>query len=282
MKRAVYRFYRVFLVALSLPIILADYFHKTTGREYGVGILAKLALMTRAIANTKRIPTVSWYVEHLVMMTRILQVPKSIEGCVVECGCYKGGSTANLSLVCALSGRQLEVFDSFRGLPQPVGGDTAHTVIDSSEIHLYSKGAFHASLEEVRGNVARYGRIEVCHFNVGFFEDTLREFNRPCVFVFEDVDLRSSLETCLIHLWPLLQPGCYFFSHEAHHMEIASVFFDHEFWHAKLNSQAPGLVGAGGGLGLNPSPGAFRSDLGYSIKDPDLAKFRKVPQIDLP
>ena len=282
MKRAAYRFYRVFLVALSIPIILADFFRKTTGLEYGVGILAKLVLMARAIINAKKIPTVSWYLEHLVMITRILQVPKSVEGCVVECGCYKGGSTANLSLVCALSGRQLEVFDSFRGLPQPVDDDTAHTVIDTSEMHLYSGGAFHASLEEVRANVSRHGRIEACHFNVGFFEDTLREFKRPCVFVFEDADLRSSLETCLIYLWPLLQPGCYFFTHEAHHLEIGSMFFDHGFWRAKLSSDPPGLVGAGGGLGLNPSPGGFRSDLGYAIKDPDLTKFRKVPQAVLP
>src|SRR5207302_6308567 len=139
----------------------------------------------------------------------------------VECGCYKGGSTANLSLVCALAGRQLEVFDSFRGLPQPTEDDTAHTVIDSAEIHLYAKGGFPATLDQVRGNVARYGRIDVCNFNVGFFQDTMTKFKRSCVFVFEDVDLRSSLETCLTHLWPLLQPGCYFFTHEAHHMEIA-------------------------------------------------------------
>ncbi len=68
------------------------------------------------------------------------------------------------------------------------------------------------------------------------------KFKRPCVFVFEDGDLRSSLETCFIHLWPLLQPGCYFFKHEAHHMEMASVFFDDEFWRAELNSGLPGFV----------------------------------------
>lgn len=280
--RAAFRVYRAFLVALAMPIVLADYFRAATGREYGVGILTKLALLARAIANTKRIPTVSWYLEHLVMMTHILRVPKSVEGCVVECGCYRGGSTANLSLVCALSGRQLEVFDSFRGLPQPADGDAVHTVLDSSELHLYAKGAFRASFEEVRANVERYGRIEACHFNVGLFEDTMRDFRRPCVFVFEDVDLRASLETCLIHLWPLLQPGCYFFTHEAHHMEVASVFFDREFWRAKLNSTPPGLVGAGSGLGLNPSSGTFRSGLGYAIKDPDLSQFKKVPQVDQP
>lgn len=281
MKRTAYRLYRVFLVALSLPIILADYFRGTTGREYGVGMLAKFVLMARVIANTKRIPTVSWYVEHLVMVTRILQVPKSVEGCVVECGCYKGGSTANLSLVCAIAGRQLEVFDSFQGLPRPADGDTAHIIIDSSEVHLYAGGAFRGTLDEVRGNVARHGRIDACTFHVGFFEATLPRFQRPCVFVFEDVDLRASLETCLAYLWPLLRPGGYFFTHEAHHMEIASVFFDNEFWRTRLNSKPPGLVGTGSGLGLNPSPGAFRSDLGYTIKDPDLSKFKKIPQVDL-
>lgn len=261
-------------------MILAEYFRTTTGREYGVGMLAKLVLMARAIANTKRIPTLSSFLEHLVMMTRVLQVPKAVEGCVVECGCYKGGSTANLSLVCALSGRQLEVFDSFQGLPQPPAGDAAHTIIDSSEIHLYARGAFDAPLEEVKRNVARYGRIDVCRFHVGFFEDTMATFERPCAFVFEDVDLRSSLETCLVHLWPLLQPGCYFFTHEARHMEITPVFFDREFWRENLNSNPPGLVGAGGGLGLHPSPGAFTSGLGYAIKDPQVAQFKKVPQVD--
>jgi O-methyltransferase len=42
---------------------------------------------------------------------------------VVECGTYAGGSTANLSLVCALVGRELEVFDSFEGLPDPEARD---------------------------------------------------------------------------------------------------------------------------------------------------------------
>lgn len=276
--RVAYRVYRVVLVALAMPIVLAEYFRPATGREYGVGILAKLALIARTIANTRRIPTASWYLEHLVMMTHILRVPKSVPGCVVECGCYKGGSTANLSLVCALVGRHLEVFDSFRGLPQPTEDDAVHTVIDSSEVHLYAKGAFPAALEEVRANVERYGRIEACHFHVGFFADTMRGFTRPCVFVFEDVDLRASLETCLVHLWPLLQPGCYFFTHEAHHLEMASIFFDSDFWRAMLSSRPPGLVGAGSGLGLSPGPGAFRSGLGYAIKNPDLSRFKKVPQ----
>ena len=64
--------------------------------------------------NYRRITRV---IEQLIMATQILRSPKTVEGCVVEYGSFKGGSAANLSLVCALCGRQLEVFDSFAGLP---------------------------------------------------------------------------------------------------------------------------------------------------------------------
>src|SRR6266567_2092263 len=41
----------------------------------------------------------------------------TIEGDLVECGCYLGGSSAKLSLVAAALGRRLWVCDSFQGLP---------------------------------------------------------------------------------------------------------------------------------------------------------------------
>jgi O-methyltransferase len=53
------------------------------------------------------------------LASAVLQVPRSTPGSVVECGCYVGGSTANLSLVCAATGRKLIIFDSFQGLPEP-------------------------------------------------------------------------------------------------------------------------------------------------------------------
>ncbi|MFB0562656.1 MAG: TylF/MycF/NovP-related O-methyltransferase [Candidatus Lokiarchaeia archaeon] len=212
------------------------------------------------------------------MASKILNIPKSIEGCVVECGSYKGASTTNLSLICVICNRKLEVFDSFEGLPQPSEQDKAHTVVHTLKVPTYSKGDYYGSLEEVKGNISRYGDIRVCNFNVGYFDDTLPKFKKKCAFIYLDVDLRDSLETCLRHLWPLLQDGCCLFTHEALHMEIASLFFDKEWWRNNLNCYPPGLIGAGSGLGLIPESGGFTSAIGYTVKNPQILNFKEEPQ----
>lgn len=202
--------------------------------------------------------------EHLTIATAILNVPRAVEGCVVECGTYAGGSTANLSLVCALVDRELEVFDSFEGLPDPDARDEVFILgIGGGSYHA---GQFEASLEEVRSNVERWGDIDVCRFTRGFFEDTLPGFARPCVVAFIDVDLRGSAETCLQYLWPLLATEGRFYTHEAQELQMAALFFDTEWWLRSLNWPAPGLAGAGSGLGLLPGPGGYSSELGYTIK----------------
>jgi O-methyltransferase len=263
---------------LSVPVILSDYFEPDTGREYGIGFFAKVKLALKMARNYRRITTGSRVIEHLVMATQILKVPKSVEGCVVECGSFKGGSAANLSLVCALCDRQLEVFDSFEGLPDPSTADKEHVLVSAHQVHTYSKGAWRGTLEEVRENITRYGNVGVCNLHVGYFEETLPKFRKQSVFAFLDVDLRDSLETCLESLWPLLQDGCYIFTHEAPHMEIASLFFCEHWWCSNVRCKPPGLVGAGTGLGLLPASGGFRSDLGYTVKNPPVTDFVINPQ----
>jgi hypothetical protein len=261
-----FRLYARLVQLLSLPVILGEYFSRETGRQYSLGLAAKLQLARRMRRNTKRIPTASSFVEHLLMAAALLRMPKSTEGSVVECGSYKGGSAANLSLAAAACGRRLEIFDSFAGLPEPSDHDKRHTLLHEGQIHTYSQGAYCGSLAEVQANISRYGAIEACDFHAGYFDQTLPDFRKRCVLAFLDVDLRDSLEVCLRYLWPLLADGAYVFTHEAAHLEIASLFFDEGWWRANLNCGAPGLIGAGSGLGLFPSHGCFASNLGYAIK----------------
>jgi hypothetical protein len=250
--------------AAAAPLVVGPLLNPSTGREYGVGLLAKLRLLARMRANTRRIETLSQLFEHITIATAILQTPRSVEGCVVECGTYTGGSTANLSLVCALTGRRLEVFDSFEGLPEPDQRDGVDVMDGSSG--GYHAGQFSASLDTVRTNVRTRGAIDVCQFHAGFFEDTMPEFKQPVAVAFIDVDLRDSAETCLRHLWPLLTTDGPFFTHDARELHLASLFFDDTWWQSTLNCPAPGLAGAGNGLGLLPGPGGYRSELGYTIK----------------
>jgi hypothetical protein len=64
--------------------------------------------------------------EHMELAAAVLRIPSATEGTVVECGRYMGGSTSNLSLVCATTGRKLIIFDSFAGLPEPQEYDRWH------------------------------------------------------------------------------------------------------------------------------------------------------------
>ena len=273
--------YRMILLALSLPTHLAPFFARSTGEEYQVGIAQKVILLAKMVRNNVRIVSASTFLEHIAMATSILNTPRSVPGGVVECGTYKGGSATNLSLVCALCDRTLDVCDSFAGLPEPSEGDRAHTLLGRAEVHTYESGSWAGSLDEVKAAIARYGNLEVCRFHVGFFDQTLPNFSEPCILVFADVDLTDSLQTCLRYLWPLLADGGYFYAHEASHLEIAALFFDKEWWRQTLDTAAPGLVGAGTGLGLIPAPGGFRSSIGYTVKQAATLELQEVPQVGL-
>jgi len=268
--------YRLGLLAASLPIILGEFFRPETGAAYGVDTPTKLRLVVRMARTNLAVPTGSSFVEHLVIATKALRIPADSDGVLVECGAYKGGSTANLSLVAAYCGRELVVFDSFEGMPEPDDGDREHLLIASRQRHTYNADAWDAPLSEVRANVDRYGELSACRFEAGYFAETMPAFAEPVALAFLDVGLRSSAETAIEALWPLLAEGSYLFTHEAKHMEIATLFFDNGWWADRLEASPPGLVGAGSGLGLHPGDNGFSSLLAYTIKAPASETFETV------
>lgn len=231
--------------------VFARFVLNRSGRECGVGRLRKLWIAARVIRINLGIKTLTSPAKQLWLVEEVLRVPGSVPGDVVECGCFNGASTASLSLACELSGRRLFVCDSFEGLPEPSEEEKVDVYASSDGFYVWEKGEFSSegSLEGVRRNVERYGRVDVCHFVKGFFNETLpRMPAESIVLIFEDADLASSVRDCLEHLWPKLQTGCCFYSDEPWSVHVVGLFYDKSWWEGRLGSPAPGFVGSGCGL----------------------------------
>ena len=130
-----------------------------------------------------------------VEMLRFGQKNPNRAGVFVEAGCFKGGSTAKLSVVAKLLNRRLVVFDSFQGIPD--NEEEHRKSIFGHSIHeWFAEGSFSGSLEEVRANVERCGEIDVCEFVAGWFDDTLPGLDLEIAGAYIDVDLAASTRTC--------------------------------------------------------------------------------------
>ncbi len=172
--------------------------------------------------------------EAVAIVTEILRVPPSIPGIILEAGCFKGGSTAKLSLATKLINRKLVVYDSFEGLPDVI----------EAEKKNFSPGEYSGALEEVKRNVAEYGALEVCEFVRGWFDQTMPHLDQPVAVAFVDVDLRDSLETCLNYVYPKLIPGGSIFSHDGHLPICVDLMKDPGFWN-RFDAPPPQFEGLG-------------------------------------
>ena len=209
---------------------------------YRMTWLRKFRLGLRMFFNMATIRTGTSFKAHLAMALKILETPPDVIGDVVECGTWKGGSAANLSLVCRIVGRRLRVFDSFQGLPE---GDPS-----DREAAGYQKGDFCGTLEEVKANIRRGGAIESCEFVQGWFRETLPHLNSPVLLAFLDVDLEESLDTCVRGIWPHLIDTGYIFIDECLSTDYCSLFYSEEYWRRYFGRTPPGLIGAGIGLAM--------------------------------
>jgi predicted O-methyltransferase YrrM len=253
--------------AVALPVYTGFFLRGDLGKEYGLGLSDKLKLMRQIRRNTRRIISGSSWLEQLHLAAALLAIPKTMKGDVIECGSYKGSSSASLSLVCSRVGRRLIVCDSFEGLPEPEADDMVHASVHYKHYEKYKKGDYTGRLEEVQDNIRQYGALDCCQFVKGYFENTLHTLDpqQRFVLIFLDVDLHASLRTCLTQLWPRLQDGGYLYTHEAQQLDFAGMFFDKQWWADNLGCAPPGLVGCGCGLPTGIGEG---SAIGYTVKRP--------------
>jgi hypothetical protein len=257
------RLYRRIAAFIAAPLYLSYFFDKNVGHEYRLGILDKIRIILSFRRNTKKIKSATSWLEHLCIAAEILKIPSTVKGDVIECGCFKGASSTNLSIICDIVGRKLILCDSFEGLPAPDEEDEVHYNILQKRMRFYEKGHFTGGLDEVRHNIDKFGKVDVCEFVKGYYSDTLKKLKGSYVLAFVDVDLNKSLKECLRMLWPRLVEGAYLFSHEAQDITYTSIFFDMKWWFENFNCSPPGFIGAGTGLPLGIGQG---SGLGYALK----------------
>jgi O-methyltransferase len=246
--------------AASLPLTVLFLFNSPRIHpSYNMTWPKKLLLALRMYRNTRRISSLTSYKAHLAMAVKLFEVPPEVEGVVVECGCFLGGSTANLSLACDVVGRDLVVYDSFEGLPAATPNDKYAS--PSTE------GRYRADIERVKENVRRHGEIERCTFVKGLFKDTLSGHDQPIVLCFLDVDYQASLHECVLNLWPHLTPQGYIFIDEYVLPDYCALFYSEKYWRKYFDATPPGLLGAGSGIGVG---------------DYYLGPWNEVPLIQLP
>lgn len=120
-----------------------------------------------------------------------------VQGKVLECGVFKGGSTCCLSHICDYLDLELIAADSFEGLPFTNG--------------YYGKGDFKGSYEEVSANIERLGKPEVVTLVKGWFNESLRSFDDDLMLIWLDVDLKQSVLDVLNNTYSnLVQHGVIF------------------------------------------------------------------------
>ncbi len=228
---------------VSIPISLVFLLHsRRIHPAYRLGWSKRLVFGLRVARNERCIPTGGSWKTPLVMALKLFELSPEVHGVVVECGTWKGGTAASLSLACRIVGRKLVICDSFEGLP---AGDA----LDRSA-RFYKAGDWSGTFGEVRANITKYGDIGCCEFVRGWFQDTLPHFNQEIAMAYIDVDLEASLNTCVLSLWPHLAEEGYMFIDEFHSTDYCALFYSERYWKEYFDRTPPGLIGAGSGLAL--------------------------------
>jgi len=144
--------------------------------------------------------SVGWAGDVLMPIANYMYLLRSwgVEGDLLECGAFKGSSTACLSLVCKDLDFHLFCADSFEGLP-------------SEEGH-YDKGDFIGSLDEVKHNVGKFGASDDVTYIPGWYSDSLKEFPHSLALLWVDVDLQASTMDLLSNVYGKISPNGVIFS----------------------------------------------------------------------
>lgn len=126
---------------------------------------------------------------------------RSVDGDLVECGVYKGGSAAIIGQAALEHGRQLWLFDSFQGMPPTTAkdGEFAATIV----------GLGATPVEGVRQLLDRAGiGVDRYILREGLFAETFQqELPQRVAFLHIDADWYESVLASLRTFYDRVEPG---------------------------------------------------------------------------
>ncbi len=170
---------------------------------------------------------IDWHVVHAHKPCEIVRVCEAIAErrafpgeIVVEAGCWKGGSTAKLSILCDLFGYELWIYNSFQGVEAVYEGGYNFT------------GEYAAAQDEVRNNIQHFGCLQVCTITSGWFKDTLAlaPITRPIRLAYIDCDLAKGTNEVLEGIIPGLVQDGVIFTQDYHIRSVRNLLQDHHTW----------------------------------------------------
>jgi O-methyltransferase len=143
---------------------------------------------------------------------------------MVEAGCWNGGASAKFSLVCALRGYRLRIYDSFEGV-EPMTSEEKQRGYDFS-------GEYVASDATLRANLQRFGAPDVCSIHKGWFAATLAGSPVADVVrvVFIDCDSAKGTQEVLLGVVPSLASDGVVFSQDFHIASVRELLLDRGTW----------------------------------------------------
>lgn len=138
---------------------------------------------------------------------KLTSLIRNIEGCVVECGVWKGGMIAAIAESLG-SNRKYFLFDSFEGLPQAKEVDGSNAIKWQNEKKKYYYDNCKTSEEDARATMEISG-VNNFLITKGWFKDTLplfRDKDRIALLRL-DGDWYESIFDSLKYLYPLINKG---------------------------------------------------------------------------
>ncbi len=181
----------------------------------GPNLPADLASNDRAVLERISDYTMTGVTRQLALVSAVRYlVHRRIEGCMVECGVWRGGSTMAMALTLQQENateRDLYLFDTFEGMTPPTDVDkTANGVMAQTVLEIHSSYRCIADIEDVQANMDSTGYPESrVHLIKGPVEKTIPEQApaAPIALLRLDTDWYESTRHELVHLFPRLVEG---------------------------------------------------------------------------